>query len=96
MSQLKLIWYNDGKHNSNSVTVSVREFFDETPSNPISTADIVGIGSYFGSALEDFEEQLNEHIDALIKFRNEVVSTKRAYNEAVMVDCIGRPIEFTK
>ena len=57
-----------------------------------SPMDVVGTGSDFGSARENFAEQLTEYIEELIKFRDEVVETKRAYEEAVMTDCNGKPL----
>lgn len=92
MDRLKLIWNNDGKHKSSSVTVSAREAVPYGLSDIISPTDIKGTGSCFGSALEDFSEQLAEYIEELEKFRREVVETSRAYTEAVETDFAGNPL----
>lgn len=92
MNQLKVIWNNDGKHNSGSVTVSARESVGYGLSDIISPTDIKGTGSCFGSALEDFSEQLAEYIEELQKFRHEVVETSRAYTEAIETDFAGNPL----
>ena len=62
MEQLKFIWHNNGKHTSDSSSVSVREFTDYGVFDVISPTDIVGTGSYYGAALEDFIEQFDEII----------------------------------
>ena len=92
MNQFKVIWNNDGKHNSNSVTVSAREAISCGLTDIISPTDIKGAGSCFGSALEDFSEQLSEYIEELQKFRSEVVETSRAYTEAIETDFAGNPL----
>lgn len=92
MEQLKLIWHDNGKHNSTSSSVSVREFTDIGVFDVISPTDIVGTGSYYGAALEDFADQLNNYIANLEKFRDEIVNSERAYKEAVRVDYSGSPI----
>lgn len=92
MDELKLIWNNDGKHNANSCRVSVRRAVSDFLCNTFSPMDVVGTGSDFGSARENFAEQLTEYIEELIKFRDEVVETKRAYEEAIMTDCNGKPL----
>lgn len=93
MSELKLIWNDNGKHKYNSVTVSAREAVSYGLSDIISPTDIKGVGSDFGSALSDFDKQLDEYIVELCKFQNEVVRTKKAYFEAIEVDWSGNPIK---
>lgn len=93
MSQLKVIWNNDGKHKLNSVSVSVREGVSYGLSDVISPTDIKGVGSDFGSALGDFTKQLDDYIAELCEFRNEIVRTKKAYFEAIEVDWSGNPIK---
>ena len=93
MSTLKLIWNNNGKHMYNSVTVSTRYDVSYGLSDVISPTDIKGTGSDFGSDLSDFAKQLDEYIAELCKFKNEVVRTKKAYFEAIEVDCNGNPIK---
>lgn len=85
MSELKIIWHNDGHHNKDSVRVTVRrQGCDELVA--AGTPDfIVGIGSDFGSARADFDKKLSEYIAELTKFRNEIVNSSRAYTEAVEV-----------
>ena len=92
MEQLKLVWNNNGKHNSSSFTVSVRELTDFGMSVVISPTDIVGAGSCYGTAKEDFARQLNDYISSLVKFRDEIVNTTRAYTEAVETDYAWNPI----
>lgn len=92
MERLKLVWNNNGKHQSNSVTVSVREHTDFGMFNVISPTDIVGAGSCYGTAKQDFARQLDDYISSLIKFRDEVVNTEKAYTEAVETDYAWRPI----
>lgn len=93
MEQLKFIWHDNGKHKSDSSSVSVREFTDYGVFDVISPTDIVGTGSYYGMALEDFIEQFDEYIASLVKFRNEIADTKRAYEEVVRVDFSGNPLK---
>lgn len=92
MGQLKLVWNNNGKHKSNSVMVSVRELTDFGMFDVISPTDIVGVGGCYGTAEEDFASKLDEYISSLVKFRDEVVKTKRAYTEAVLTDYAWNPI----
>lgn len=92
MGQFKLVWNNNGKHKSNSVTVSVRELTDFGMFDVISPTDIIGVGGCYQTAEEDFASQLNDYISALVKFRDEVVNTERAFSEAVKVDYAGNPI----
>lgn len=92
MKQLKPIWNDNGKHNSSSSTVSVREFTDYGVFDVISPTDIVGVGSHYGEALEDFINQFNEYIADLEKFRDEILNSKKAYTEAVEVDYSGNPL----
>lgn len=92
MGQLKLVWYDNGKHKPNSVIVYIKEQIGSSLSDVLSPTDITGSGGCFGTALEDFEEQLDEYISNLVKFRDEVVRTKRAYSDLVKVDCNGNPI----
>ena len=93
MEQLKLIWHDNGKHNATSSTVSVREFSDYGVFDVISPTDIVGTGSHYGTALEDFIEQFNEYIIYLTKFRDEILNSKRSYEEVVRVDYGGNPLK---
>ena len=92
MEQLKLIWNDNGKHNSSSFTVSVRNFTDYGVFDAISPTDIVGSGSHYGEALEDYINQFNEYIVNLEKFRDEFLNSTKAYTEAVEVDWCGNPV----
>lgn len=96
MNEMKLIWHNDGKHDGDSHRVSVRENLGDYLCDVCSPTDIVGTGSDFGSARERFAEMLDEYIAALIKFRDEVVETSRAYYEAVETDFAGNPLRTLK
>lgn len=93
MKQLKVIWNDNGKHNSTSVTVSVRAFSDCCVFYVDSPTDIIGAGSNYGEALEDFIKGFDEYIDDLIRFRDEILNTKRAYTEAIEVDWRGKPLD---
>lgn len=92
MGELKLIWNNNGKHKSNSCTVSVRECVGEYLCSINSPGEIVGTGSDFSRAKENFSEQLTDYINRLTKFRDQVVETKRAYFEAIETDSTGIPL----
>ena len=93
MSELKLTWSNDNKHEWDSCRVSIREDLGSgLLSYVCSPTDIVGIGSDFGSAREDLEEKLSDYIAVLTKFKDEVVGTKRAYEEAICTDFGGKPL----
>ena len=92
MEQIKIIWYDNGKHNSSSSRVSVREFTDYGVFDVISPTDIVGTGSCYGDALKDFTKQFDEYIARLQKFRDEVILTTKAYTDTVEVDCFGNPV----
>ena len=92
MEQLKIIWYDDGKHRS---SVSVRSFTHLGVFDVISPTDIIGVGGYYGDALEDFIEQFNSYLDVLTEFRDEVLNTKKSYDNeyVVSVDCGGNPLK---
>lgn len=92
MRQLKLVWYDSGKKNSTAITVSVKEAVSFGLSDVISPTDISGSGSCYGNALQDFASQLDEYIEELCKFRDEIVNTSKAYTEAIEVDFGGKPI----
>lgn len=93
MSELKLTWSNDNKHEWSSCRVSIREDLGSgLLAYVCSPTDIVGTGSDFGSAREDLEEKLADYIAALTKFKDEVVGTKRAYEEAIYTDFEGKPL----
>lgn len=92
MEELKLTYHNNGKHKCNSFTVSVRVHSNFGMSDVISPTDLVGTGSCYGAALEDFANELNDYIAILERFRDEVVKTTRAYREAVEVDYSGNPL----
>lgn len=94
MKKLKLIWNDNGKHKSNSSSVSIREISDYGLSDVISPTDIVGTGSNYGIALEDFIQQFDEYIASLAKFRSEVLSSKKAYEEVISVDFSGNPLKL--
>lgn len=93
MEQIKFIWHDNGKHKSNSSRVSIREFTYYGVFDVISPTDIVGTGSCYGEALADFVEQFEAYINSLVKFKNEIAGSTRAYEEVVEVDCCGNPVQ---
>lgn len=94
MGQFKLVWNNNGKQKSNSVSVSIRELTDFGMFDVISPTDIVGVGGCYGTAEDDFARQLDDYISSLVKFRDEVVNTERAFTEAVLTDYAWNPISM--
>jgi hypothetical protein len=94
MEQLKIIWHDDGKHRSNSSSVSIRSFTHLGVFDVISPTDITGVGGCYGDALEDFIEQFDSYLDGLMEFRDEVLNTKKSYDNeyVVSVDCSGNPL----
>lgn len=66
--------------------VSISELFENTLMSCASPSEIVGYGTNYGSALEDFSDKLEEYIHILIKFKKEIVDTSKAYNKNVYVD----------
>lgn len=96
MEQLKFIWHDNGKHKSNSSRVSIRELTDYGIFDVVSPTDIVGTGSCYSEALEDFNKQLEDYISSLIKFKTEIANSTKAYTEVVEVDSCGIPLAYTK
>lgn len=92
MKKLRPVWSDDGKHKAGSVIVSVCEFTSYGTFAVISPSEIGGTGSNYGAALEDFINQFDEYIAELQYFRDEILTTKRAFIEAVEVDWSGKPV----
>lgn len=84
-------WYDDGKHKGNSSVVTVRSIKECGLAAVPSPTDIIGTGCCYGDALEDYIEQFDDYLETLRKFREEVLDTKRAYDEAISVDFSSFP-----
>lgn len=93
MKKLRPVWSDDGKHKVGSVIVSVREFTSYGTFDVTSPSEIGGTGSNYGAALEDFINQFDEYIAELQYFRDKILTTERAFTEAVEVDWSGKPLQ---
>lgn len=73
--------------------VSVRDQAPQGLEKLGSPSDIIGTGGCYGTALEDFIAQFDEYLDELKSFRDEVLESKRAYLDAVIVkDSLSTPL----
>lgn len=92
MNMFKLTLHDTGRHNSSSSVVSVRILESWGMSDVLSPSDIVGTGDCYRAALEDFIDQFEKYIESLQRFKEEVLDTKRAYEDVVSVDFAGNPV----
>lgn len=72
---------------SDRITVSLCELLNgSTVTDCFSPSDLYGRGGCFDDALEDYLEQLEDYIQTLIRFKEEIIETPRCYDEVVEVD----------
>lgn len=76
------------------ITVSLCELLNGTVvTNCFSPSDLYGRGGCFDAALEDYLEKLEDYIQTLIHFKEEIIETPRCYDEVVEVDYINNLIK---
>lgn len=96
MKELKLAVYYTGRLNSCVVSMRTTDGIPDALYSIPSLSDLAGSGGCFEAALEDFRAEFDEYLESLIRFRDEVLDTERAFNETIDVDFAGRPTEIGK
>lgn len=78
----------------NKITVSLCELLNGTVvTDCFSPSDLYGMGGCFDTALEDYLEKLEDYIQILISFKEEIIETPRCYNEVIEVDYMNNLIK---
>ena len=79
--------HDDGKHESDSITLSVIDQQDGDYYEISSPSDLVAMGKDFNKAFEGLVELIDRQIKELQAFRDNIVNAPK-----IEVDCFGRPI----
>lgn len=77
----------------NSCEVSVQDNAPYGLEKPMPFSDITGTGSCYGVALKNFIEKFDDYLNDLVRFREKILNSKRAYSDVITVDCTGEPLK---